>query len=976
MPSDYQRDPSEEELELKRLLFARELALLEELKARADRVDAQLGVSGGYARDMEDILVEMLRGGDARDRGRAAAALAPLLAAAVRSEAAAPNSAFRDALRPIAGGLAWGSIAGFFGRIARAIDHVLDVALSPTRWRARISALFSGESSSEALRRLRPEFQADAYLLADPRNGEILAFGPESASSESQDAAAMLDAARTHARQAARGVGGGLRRAEIDGASIYLHASPDLIVAVRVRGPRPEDIDGRMADALAGFYGGHDLRQPGGRQEASLAQSLEARLRWLEESASRAIAPPPWRGAAVLALVGLAAVGFAGHMGYDAWRDGRLEARANAVIDGAPELAGFDIRAEVEGGALRVAGLAPDGLASARLADALAPLARDADLDLAMAVTALPKQLPLPAPPADLASNDAVADLSLRLYALERALADATTSDGAEVAESLAKVRAEAAEIGRAAEAHGRKLQDLARQMETNSARIETLALDADTPTAPAAGNDDIAALRAAVAELELEMASAEAAAGQRLSALDDKLASSSTGEAIRRIEADIAEMGAAAEERFKALETQIAGASDAEAIARLESEIKEVGAAAGERLASLRQMISESAEAVAAAKATTDANAAALDEAAAARRDAFGALTRQLEERVASVSSALDRKITAATADRATQEEVATLSAAVGALEGSVAALRNELTAVADARTPEDALTALQSRVASVEEGQASAATDAAAALEAAAGADEGAKTALMRAESAEAEAARLAAAIAIVQADVRALKSAAETLEGGLAQFEGVSARADALSMDVQRLNAVLRDDAKLDGLTATNLSAAAADPEIAQRLDDLEARAGEAIALLDQRIDTIATKAAEPKLTPDDAVKAALAPLQIRFGSLATPADEAAAEEVLGRVAAIALTMPETLRIRIIGYADSDGTVDANRITSKRRSDWVFDSLSQLGVPAERMISVGRGAERLLSPDASDGSPNRRVEFEAFYANGRPS
>ncbi|MEQ9126076.1 MAG: OmpA family protein, partial [Alphaproteobacteria bacterium] len=90
---------------------------------------------------------------------------------------------------------------------------------------------------------------------------------------------------------------------------------------------------------------------------------------------------------------------------------------------------------------------------------------------------------------------------------------------------------------------------------------------------------------------------------------------------------------------------------------------------------------------------------------------------------------------------------------------------------------------------------------------------------------------------------------------------------------------------------------------------------------------------------------------------------------ASKTLARAAEIALAMPEGMRLRIVGYADSDGTTEANRITSKRRSDWALEQLARLGVPQARMVSVGRGAENLLSPDATDDSPNRRVEFEAF-------
>ncbi len=156
---------------------------------------------------------------------------------------------------------------------------------------------------------------------------------------------------------------------------------------------------------------------------------------------------------------------------------------------------------------------------------------------------------------------------------------------------------------------------------------------------------------------------------------------------------------------------------------------------------------------------------------------------------------------------------------------------------------------------------------------------------------------------------------------------------------------------------------------DPKLANRLQALESRAAEAIAILDQRIDRIAQEAQPRAASPLQALQRQLAPLNIRFASAAQPADPKAAGKILANAAELALAMPDGARLRIVGYADSDGTTEANRITSKRRSDWVLNELARVGVPPDRMVSVGRGAERLLSPSASDDSPNRRVEFEAF-------
>ena len=59
-----------------------------------------------------------------------------------------------------------------------------------------------------------------------------------------------------------------------------------------------------------------------------------------------------------------------------------------------------------------------------------------------------------------------------------------------------------------------------------------------------------------------------------------------------------------------------------------------------------------------------------------------------------------------------------------------------------------------------------------------------------------------------------------------------------------------------------------------ELTSRVEDLEARAGEAIAILDQRIDRIA-RAAEPKAdSPVEAANRALRPLVVTFVSSDQP------------------------------------------------------------------------------------------------------
>ena len=216
----------------------------------------------------------------------------------------------------------------------------------------------------------------------------------------------------------------------------------------------------------------------------------------------------------------------------------------------------------------------------------------------------------------------------------------------------------------------------------------------------------------------------------------------------------------------------------------------------------------------------------------------------------------------------------------------------------------------------------------------------------------------------ISTLAADIDALRTRIESLaETDASQTEAL-AQANKLAVSLSNVELAV---SKLRAAPAASIGP---DPELISRVEDLEARAGEAIAILDHRIDRIA-RAAEPKAeSPVEAANRTLRPLVVTFISSDQPDDNDEALEVLRKAADVAVSMPASVNLRIVGFADSIGTVEDNRITSQRRSDWAFNALTKLGVQPDRMVSVGRGAEMLLSASTEDISSNRRVEFEAYY------
>lgn len=107
---------------------------------------------------------------------------------------------------------------------------------------------------------------------------------------------------------------------------------------------------------------------------------------------------------------------------------------------------------------------------------------------------------------------------------------------------------------------------------------------------------------------------------------------------------------------------------------------------------------------------------------------------------------------------------------------------------------------------------------------------------------------------------------------------------------------------------------------------------------------------------------------------FGDDLAFRDEARANATLDELARL---MRETeAMLRVVGYTDAKGTTDRNSTLSSERSNKVVQALVARGVPASRLVSVGRQFANQISMDTGERSTNRRVEFElGFDGEGAP-
>lgn len=184
----------------------------------------------------------------------------------------------------------------------------------------------------------------------------------------------------------------------------------------------------------------------------------------------------------------------------------------------------------------------------------------------------------------------------------------------------------------------------------------------------------------------------------------------------------------------------------------------------------------------------------------------------------------------------------------------------------------------------------------------------------------------------------------------------------------------------------------------PQLSRQLDDLEKASIAAIGTLDERVQAIAGELAalreqdaalaaelentrvaldaelvrwrERESPPIWRLSAKLAGVVIRFSEGNRLADPAKAENTLRSITGWVLEAGPEIGLRVVGYADIDGAGEpSNRITSQKRADAVRDMLVVLGIPADRVVAVGRSTEDRLVDDDGSGNANRRVSFEPF-------
>ncbi len=235
------------------------------------------------------------------------------------------------------------------------------------------------------------------------------------------------------------------------------------------------------------------------------------------------------------------------------------------------------------------------------------------------------------------------------------------------------------------------------------------------------------------------------------------------------------------------------------------------------------------------------------------------------------------------------------------------------------------------------------------------------------------------LDAARAGVADALTALNAGAPASDAAQALATTLNQRADALESALSGLSR----QASLIGLqTAPSTGQDAIPSGTTEPAYDLAAERLSAIA---QRLQLVAvaliqaeqTRAAIPKPAPPPVIPGPTS-LDRLAGYIKTNAiffsdaiDYRSADAAESTLDALAKLMLDTdVLVRVVGYTDERGTASRNSSLSQLRADKVRDALITRGVPASRLVAVGRTSINDISTAVGPQSPNRRVEFEIGF------
>jgi outer membrane protein OmpA-like peptidoglycan-associated protein len=343
------------EEELKRLLLASELDLLERIRKRCDELDARVGDDPALKESVRRVIVEVLRESGLHDHDRLARALAPLIVSSMREEIRNSRDMMVDALYPITGRLVAAAVRNAFTELMEKLNRKLDEGISVERWKAKLQAKATGRSEAEILLSRNPPFGIDEiFIIHRPTGLLIERMDTQADAADAIDSdlmSGMLTAIMAFVQDAFKDAEGGeLRTLAFGESQLFLQTSPSVILAAKTNGTAPAEFETTLQELFFGIlerwseflaeFDGDSVQD----QKIAFRGDLQERFRDLQKARATNFRGRSWKVRAVIAIVLILVAIWPALSLYDYYRASAIEDRARRVIAAQEALIGYPIK--------------------------------------------------------------------------------------------------------------------------------------------------------------------------------------------------------------------------------------------------------------------------------------------------------------------------------------------------------------------------------------------------------------------------------------------------------------------------------------------------------------------------------------------------------------------------------------------------------------------------------------------------------
>lgn len=358
---------------VKSLLLGETVRRLDETAARLDRIDARVGDETKLAVSSGDVMVEALKRAENKRPRDLTAAMAPSVVSIVRTEIRNSKDMLIEALYPIMGRLVTATVANAFRDLVESLNARIEALISTNSWRLRLRALLSGRTMAEVALAEAEAGRLKRALLLERGSGRLLAIWPAEESDEGGNAdlqSGLIAAITEFAANVYAYRGGELRMLDIGSGTVFLRASPRVIVAAEFGGQLSRRMERRLDETFLSIVERHEADEASCTSTA-LGDMLNDAL---TEERSRSSKAPLLIFTAGLAVLG---VWLAWNPVLHGCRERRIREAYAAAMAGHPALGKYPLHLEIDhqAGTVVLRGLAADETEPRALAAGLATAA-------------------------------------------------------------------------------------------------------------------------------------------------------------------------------------------------------------------------------------------------------------------------------------------------------------------------------------------------------------------------------------------------------------------------------------------------------------------------------------------------------------------------------------------------------------------------------------------------------------------------